>query len=117
MAMTKSFITAWHAWLHADEPITNSRQRRFNAPTYEIEVALDHVASYVYGLGLDAIEGKNLDYAKLAVEELLELDKVVAELEKCEVGEKEKEEFMRYIVLTGSLLEEIARLFVSQNAV
>ena len=105
MGMTKSFITAWRAWHLADEPIANSRQRRFNAPTYEIEVALDHVASYVYGLGLYAIEGKNLDYGKLALEELLELDKVVVELERCEAADREKEELMQYIVLTGLIYE------------
>jgi hypothetical protein len=117
MVVTKSFIRAWYDWQHAETPYTNSRERRFNAPTYQVELALDHLASHIYITGLYAIEGKKLNYAATGSEGLSELDRVAAEMAESVISEIEEEEFEKYISVTRKLLKEMKSLVVPQGAV
>jgi hypothetical protein len=64
MATSSDFVRAWQEGLRVETPIENSRQRRFEAPTYKVEVALDHLDSSLYSLGLAVIDGRDLDFAK-----------------------------------------------------
>ncbi len=117
MPPTQTFIRAWRAWLHSDAPSENFRLRRANAPTYGVELDLDHLHSRLYSLGSAVIEGKSWDYAKFAAEELADLDRIVLELEGCDVPEGEKESFKSYVSIAWSLLREIKNPFSSNGAV
>jgi hypothetical protein len=110
MALPKAFISAWYAWLHADAPIWNSRERHWRAPGYEIEVPLDHLISHLYSLGLYAIEGRPINYTQLAAEELSELDQISTQLQNIKLDEGEEAAFAQYISLTRALIEELGRL-------
>jgi hypothetical protein len=61
----------------------------------------------VQSLGSGVIEGKELDFAKLASDELVELDRIRVEVEGCEVAEPEREKLRNYIAATQSLLRKM----------
>ena len=110
MTVTKNFIRVWHLWRHADAPLANAFRRRTDAPTYSIELVLEHLASYLYSCGMDALAGKDLNYQRIASQELNDLEAASRVLERCEIAEEEKEKYREYIGLTRSLLEEIGKL-------
>jgi hypothetical protein len=68
-------------------------------------------------MGLDAIEGKRLDYAAIASEGLTELNQGEADLAEIVIAENQKEVFKEYISVTRKLLEEMKRLTVAEGAV
>ena len=107
--LTNDFIRAWYSWQHCAEPVANFRLKRTDAPTYEIESAIDHLASYTYSLGSSLIGQGDWNHHKLASEELVELEKISSELESCAISETEKTEFREYMAVTRALLEAIAR--------
>ena len=117
MSPTQTFIRAWRAWSHSHLPSENSRLGRAAAPTYGVELDLDHVHSRLYSLGSAAIEGKGWDYEKLAAEGLADLGRIGVELEACSVAEGEKESFRSYISAARSLLEEMKNPFSANGAV
>ncbi len=108
MPLPKSLIQAWAAWQQADAPIANSRLRRHMATTYEIEVQLDHLNSYLYTMGLNIIGGNSsLNYAKQIDQELVELNAIKMAIEKCEIPVNEKLAFTDYVAVTEKLYQEI----------
>ena len=113
--VTRGFIRAWRKWQHSSEPASNFNNRRGNAPTYGIECALDHLASYVYSLCTSAIGNVDWDYPKLASEQLAELDRINSELEKCAISEPARQEFREYISATRALLEELRGVSKNKN--
>jgi hypothetical protein len=117
MPPTSAFIRAWRAWLHSAVPSENFRLSRAHAPTYGVELGLDHLHSRLHSLGGAVIEGERLDYEKLAAEEFADLDRVELELEGCNVPEGEKERFRSYITAAWSLLSEMKNPFSTSGAV
>ena len=115
MATSSDFVRAWRERLRVETPIENSRHRRFVAPTYEIEVALDHLDSYLYSLGLAVIDGSDLAFAKLTSEELSQLDRLSCELESVAVTTREKKRFGESIAAGRTLLLEIRKLSSTPN--
>ena len=65
--------------------------------TGRVEHDLDHMESYLYGIGLDVTEGKVYEYAKIASRGLSDLERISSELERCGVAESEKEIFREHI--------------------
>jgi hypothetical protein len=105
-ALPKGFIRMWYAWQHSPEPVSNFRHRRVDAPTYRIEHDLDHLASGVYELCTSVIAGR-WEHARVADEELAELEELSRALEGCPISQDEKNEFRRYMSVTRMLLEEL----------
>ena len=106
-ALTKEFIRSWYEWQHAPVPVSNFRLRRTSAPTYDIECALDHLASSVYSLGSGVIGRARWDPAELASRLILELDGIDSELESCTISEASKHTFREYMSITRTLLQEL----------
>ena len=90
-------------------PVSNFRQGRVNSPTYQIELELDHLISYVYSLGRSAIGGERIDYASLTKEELTELEDISTKLEMCVISDQEKAAFVEFIDATREILEELSK--------
>lgn len=74
------FVNTWRRWQHSQLPTLNFRQNRTKAPTYGIELRLDHLASDLHSIGLQLLGGKNLRYNKIAAETQEELNAIVAEI-------------------------------------
>jgi hypothetical protein len=110
MAVSKTFIHAWHKWIQLTIPTKNLDLNSAKTPGYEIE--LDHLRSCVYFLGNEIIGGRNYDFIKLATEELEKLNEISLEIESCEIAETEKREIRDYISFTRMLLEEIKTSFL-----
>jgi hypothetical protein len=107
MSVQGAFVQAWRDWLRVAPPIKNSRQRRFNAPTYQVEVVLDHLESRLYEMGMAILGGKDLDFARFEWEELCELDRVSRELESLALTQEGIRSFYEYISASRALLEQI----------
>ncbi len=110
MTTSKGFVRAWYDWQRVTLPVSNFRQRRVSAPTYEIEHDLDHLASNVASLGGSVISGEKIEYAKLARQELIVLENIASKLELCEVSMNEKSPLLKCIDATRTLLKEISLL-------
>lgn len=108
MPVQGAFVRAWRDWLHVAPPINNSRQRRFNAPTYQAEVVLDHLEDRLYTMGMAILGGKDLDFVGFAKEELCELDRLSRGLESLALTQGEKETFDASIAASRALLVEIS---------
>ena len=117
MSPTQTFIRAWRTWLHSEVPSENFHRGRANTPTYNFGLELDHLHSRLHSLGSAFIEGKSWDYAKLATDELADLDRIGLDLEGCPVPEGEKDFFRNYISLARSLLTEMTTAFSVNGAV
>ena len=117
MPVSKEFIRAWRAWLHAPFPYSNKYVQRQSVPTEKVEHDLDHMDTYLYGMGLDVIGGRVSEYAEIAARDLAELDRLGAELEGCDVAEGEKEIFRTHIKVMRTLLEEIKNLGSEKAAI
>ena len=82
--------------------------RRFAAPTYAVELGLDHLTSDVHLLGESAIAGNRWSWAQLASDELANLGQIERDLAQCPVSEAERKRFQEYIDLTRHLLTALA---------
>jgi hypothetical protein len=110
MTKHKGLARAWYNWQHTALPVSNFRQGRVNAPTYKIEHDLDHLNSYLYGLGIEAISGKEIDYSKLVTQEITLLENIGKELEECEISASEKTIYSSYIAVTYALLQVMSKI-------
>jgi hypothetical protein len=73
--------------------------------------------SYLYGIGLEAIEGKDYEYAEIAGRELSDLERIASELESCDVAEGEKEIFRKHIGIVRAVWLEIQKLGDGDDAI
>jgi len=117
MPVSKEFIRAWRTWRHAPSPYSNKYVLRQSVPTDKIEHDLDHMESYLYGMGLDAIGGRASEYTEIAARDLAKLDRIGAELESCDVDESGKEIFRAHMQVMRTLLEEIKKLGSGEAAI
>jgi hypothetical protein len=117
MSVSKEFIQAWRTWQHAPSPYSNKYVLRQSVTTGKVEHDLDHMESYLYGIGLDAIEGKTYDYAEIAGRELSDLERISSDLESCDVAEGEKEIFRRHIDIVRAMWLEIQKLGSGNGAI
>jgi hypothetical protein len=110
MKISKEFIKAWRAWNHITKvPIRKSDYR--NAPSLRgIIDELDHLNSYIYSLGLGVISGNTIGKAKIATDDIVTIDRLAAEIEKCNISEEARSDLEIYIKATRALLEEISQL-------
>jgi hypothetical protein len=117
MPVSKEFIRAWRAWQHAPSPHSNQYLLRKSVSTGKVEHDLDHMESYLYAMGLDAIEGKIYEYADIASRELSDLERISAELESCEIAESAKERFRQHIGIIRAVWLEMQRLGAGDGAI
>jgi hypothetical protein len=117
MPVSKDFIRAWRAWQHAPSPYSNKYVQRQSVTTGQVEHDLDHMESYLYGIGLDAIEGKSYEYGEIAGRELSDLERISSELESCGVAESEKEIFRKHIGLVRTVWLEVQKLGSGNGAI
>lgn len=58
MDVRAGFVRAWLAWQRTTLPVSDFRNRRGGSPRHDIELLLDHIASYVYSILSAAMEGR-----------------------------------------------------------
>lgn len=116
MQVSKEFIRAWHTWRRSASPYSNDYLLNKHVPTGKVEHDLDHMESYLYGIGLGAIEGKDYEYAKIAYHELSDLERIFLELENCDATENDKEIFRKHIGIVRNVWLEVQK-FSSGNGV
>jgi len=104
MTLPKQFIAARRKWLRLPPPVQNARQNRTSAPTYDIELALDHLVSSIHGHVADRMTSGGWDTERFATSSLAEL----ARLEEAahSLG-AEGDPLSEYIGATRTLLEQL----------
>ncbi|MGH9944751.1 MAG: hypothetical protein ACRD9R_20580 [Pyrinomonadaceae bacterium] len=70
---------------------------------------MDHLRSYVYGLGESLIAGKELDYAALSGSYSSELESIYSELARSALSDELREELNKFIKATRLLLKQISK--------
>ena len=117
MPLSKEFIRAWRAWQHAPSPYPNKHALRQPVATGQVEHDLAHMESYLYGIGLDAIEGKSHGYIEIAGRELSDLERISSELESCDVAAGEKEILREHIGIVRAVWLEMQKLGSGNGAI
>jgi hypothetical protein len=108
-SVSREFVRAWRTWQRTPPPVENFRLGADEMPTWQIEGDLDHLCTWIYGLGTALFEGRRCNFARMAAEDLGELWRIELEVERLPVSEKEKRKYRKYIALTRLLLDEIVR--------
>jgi hypothetical protein len=108
MATSNEFIRAWYNWRRAATPRIKSDANLL--PFAKVIHDLEHMSSYVYSVGLNAISGVTSDYANIARREIADLDRIESLLGNCSITATEKKEFTEYICVVRRLLEEIGNV-------
>lgn len=108
-SFSREFVRAWRTWQRTPPPVENFRQGADELPAWQIECDLDHLCTWIFGLGSALFEGRRCNFARMAAEDLGELWRIELELERLPVPEKEKRKYRKYIALTRLLLDEIIR--------
>jgi len=81
------------------------------APTYPIELALDHIASHLLAVGNDAAgSSTKIDWPKIVPENLADLDAVQTSLDSLAITEGQKAPFRSYISECRALWEQMRSL-------
>ncbi|MFN0120305.1 MAG: hypothetical protein ACKV2V_07370 [Blastocatellia bacterium] len=111
----KNFILIWNDWRRAFPPTENFVRANMSARTYSVEGDLDHLCTYLYGLGAAFLEGRTCDFGRMAWEDMGELLRITLELERLPLPEREKKQYREYFTLTRRLLEEIIRSHQEQE--
>lgn len=107
--VSREFVRAWRIWQHTPPPVDNFRRGYDETATWHIECDLDHLCTWIFGLGTALLENRKCSFGQMAKEDLGELWRIELELERLPVPEKEKRKFRKYIGLTRLLLDEIIR--------
>lgn len=107
--VSREFVRAWRIWQNTPPPVDNFRLGYDEVSTWHIECDLDHLCTWIFGLGTALLENRKCDFGRMAKEDLGELWRIELELERLPVPEKEKRKFRKYIGLTRLLLDEIIR--------
>jgi hypothetical protein len=108
MPPPEGFAWAWRRWMHTRAPTENARGRRAQAPTYEAELVIDHLASHVYSLGLCMQRGERMDYEAAAADRLRNLHGAEGLLADVALPPARQAEFDRWIDATRALLHTLA---------
>lgn len=107
--ISREFLRAWQVWQNTPPPTKNFRMGADEAPTWQIECDLDHLSTWIFGLGTALLEGRKCNLARMATEDRAELWRIELELERVSIPEKYKRGYRKYIALTRWLLEEVIR--------
>jgi hypothetical protein len=115
-SLPETVATAYAAWRGADRPFENFRGGSSAAPTYGVELDLDHQASYLIGMHDMFIAGSpHWDFLARADEELTDLHEFMARLNA--VGSSEHVDRLRiYIGLTDQLLRTFLSTLKNQTS-
>ena len=105
--MNSDFLRAWRVWIRSDRPIENSRLRRGEAPSYALEVELDHLLSGVHTIGGYALSGRHVNFRELVLPELQQLDALELELADCPLSQLERNRFEACFRVTRSVLQAL----------
>ena len=117
MALPRSYTRAWYAWRHTDLPRAALRDGRGRSAVYGVVLDLDHMQSYIYGLGLGVESGRPVDFKARAADTLAELQAIEATLDGLDLGTAERAPLDRFIAATRTVLRELARLSSTPPAV
>jgi hypothetical protein len=115
MPVSKEFILAWQKWLKFRSSYSTNHSLRRSVMS-EVVLDLDHIESYLYGIGLSVIEGKNYKYAEIASRELSELQKISAGIERCDISENDKEIFRQHIDAVNAVWKLILEFSFNNKA-
>ncbi len=96
-------------WLRTGLPVSNFRSRRISAPTYGVEHDLDHYTSYLHSVVAAAVDRTGNDHSRRASQELIELERINAELLACGLSKSDLAPYSEYIDATRSLLNAIIK--------
>jgi hypothetical protein len=116
MPLPKSFILTWRAWRNAPSPYSNSYKNRHPAPSYNVELVLNHIESYLYGIGDRVIAGNTSNATGIAAQELVRLDQLETELDRLDLNFAHKQQLKTKMMLVRSVWEEIRALPSEDNS-
>lgn len=114
--MTKSgdnlsvqFSSVFERWKALPRPIGNLKDNQ--APTYPVELDLDHVVRYLLGLGNEAVEeDTRIDWPRVVPEYLADLEAIEKNVDALPISEEQKEKYQGYVSECRAVLEKMCSL-------
>jgi hypothetical protein len=96
-------------------PTENFRLARNSAPTYVVELELDHLVSYLNGIVGGFMEGKPWEHRAHVADHLETLHSVEADLAASLADDGRKQELQRFIDATRLVLHTLLRWLTSRD--
>jgi hypothetical protein len=100
----REFIRAWYDWQRVAVPVEAFRQGHSGAPTYQLELDLDHLRSSVYSIGTEFVAGTQWSWTALAGKLLRNLDSAELEANRLELTHQNAEPYRVFTRATRRLL-------------
>jgi hypothetical protein len=98
-----------HSWRRLAPPVDRFRSGQRGAPTFELELMIDHIKTGVDSLLDGWLAGHAWDYTFLANSEIEAINQAAVVLHSAPLSTSEGEHYRRYLDVTASLVERIAQ--------
>lgn len=107
--MNQDLIRIRLRWKGIAPPVERFRRGDRRAPSYDVECAVDHLASSVAALADGLESGRGWDFAALAGSRTRDLERIEAMLPALGLTRADAEPIAAYLADTRALLDAIAR--------
>lgn len=101
------FVRTWFAWKRQPRPTEAYESGHRNAVGYALECEIDHLATWVYQLGMAYMSRASRDFPAQAMELLSEVDTLVQSLHGAALTPAERETYLSYLRSTQQVLDAL----------
>jgi hypothetical protein len=115
MSEQAEFVRIWRAWRRTAAPTQNFRLGHSHAPTYVIELELDHLVSSVNATVDAFMEGKSWDLGVRAADDLEALHTIEADLQRCLASGPERHSLEIFVMSTRRVLHAFLRWLTARE--
>lgn len=109
------FVRAWFVWKRQVRPTDAFESGQRNAAEYDLECEIDHLASYVYQVGMAHLSRTSRDFASQAMELSREVDSLVESVQSTRLTQAEKEKYHSYLRYTQQVLDALGSCHIPER--
>jgi hypothetical protein len=111
----KGFVRAWFTWKRQPRPTKAFDSGRRNAPGYEVECDLDHLATWVYQLGTAHLSGTPRDYRTQSADLLNDVDGLEGRVQQAILPSEDRQEYLKYLEHVRQVLRALSACYESEG--
>lgn len=93
----KEFIRAWFTWKRQARPTDAFESGKRHAPEYSLECELDHLATWVYELGMAHLSGSGRDYRTQSAELSREMHDLAIRVQDLPLSPSQGQNYLGYL--------------------
>lgn len=111
MEPNRAFVRAWFTWKRESRPTEAFDSGRRNAPGYEVECDLDHLATWVYQLGTAHLSGTPRDYSMQSADLLNDVYDLEGRVQRAILPSEERQGYLKYLEHVRQVLRALSACY------